>query len=166
MADTMDDGGPVRVRAPAGNAVKRNFPGMSRCCPTCGGAIVVTEAMCRYGQYRCKPCQSAASVDYARRNREKKRASNNAYSARHSAQRAEKTRAYREKYPEKKAAHQAVQTAIRNGTLKPQPCGVCGAADSHAHHDDYSLPLDVMWLCHGHHMERHAMLAERERTKP
>lgn len=145
----------------AGNAVRRNFPGMERGCPTCNVRMVVTEAMCRRGKYRCAKCESAAAVDYARRNRERKRASNNAYSARHSGERAAKTRAYRRNHPEKKAAHQAVQTAIRNGTLSRLPCGVCGHEKSHAHHDDYDKPLDVLWLCHTHHMERHAMLAQR-----
>ena len=31
----------------------------------------------------------------------------------------------------------------------------------HAHHPDYSKPLDVVWLCHKDHMREH--MAERER---
>lgn len=146
-----------------GNAVRRNFPGMKRGCASCGSEITVTETMCRQGQYVCGPCLSARAVDYARRNREKKRVWNNAYHARISDQRSERTRAYRDRHPEKRVAHQAVQTAIRNGTLTAQPCSACGAPKTHAHHDDYSKPLDVLWLCHGHHMERHAMLREREK---
>lgn len=149
----------------AGNAVRRNFPGMTRGCARCGAEITVTEQMCRHGKYVCAPCQTAAAVDYARRNREKKRAWNNAYHAKHSANRADKTRAYRSRHPEKRKAHQAVQTALRNGTIRPAPCRVCGADKAHAHHDDYSKPLDVMWLCHQHHMERHAMLSERTKDQ-
>lgn len=147
---------------PTGNAVRRNFVGMMRCCSSCGSEIEVTETMVRRRIYRCSACETKQAVEYARRNRAKKREWNNAYYARISDKRAEKTAAYRGRYPEKRAAHQAVQIAIRNGTLAKKPCEVCGVNEVHAHHDDYSRPLGVRWLCHAHHMERHAMLAARE----
>lgn len=44
--------------------------------------------------------------------------------------------------------------------LEKQPCERCGRIDFvHAHHDDYSKPLDVIWLCPVHHKERHKELA-------
>lgn len=49
-----------------------------------------------------------------------------------------------------------VNDHIRRGTLERQPCEVCGANGSHAHHDDYDLPLEVRWLCSTHHAEFHA----------
>lgn len=148
----------------AGNAARRYFPGMERGCPACGSSIVVTEQMCRHKNYTCIACLRAKAADYARRNRDKKRAWNNAYHSRKSDKRAEKTKIYRARYPEKYAAHQAVQTATRNGTLTASSCVICGSNNVHGHHDDYSKPLDVVWLCHQHHMERHAMLLAR--TKP
>lgn len=48
-----------------------------------------------------------------------------------------------------------VAKAIRTGKLVPQPCEVCGATKVDAHHDDYSRPLDVRWLCRGHHRRLH-----------
>ena len=53
-----------------------------------------------------------------------------------------------------KKAHWAVQQAVRNGTLiKPDHCSICMNSTSrpHAHHKDYSKPLDVEWLCIGCH---------------
>lgn len=163
MSDKIDDGGPafpVSVGG-KGNAARKYWPGMERQCPRCARTIVVTEKMVAARKYACGPCQSAAAVEYAKRNRERKRATNNAYHARISNKRAEATAAYRARHPEKHAAHQAVQTALRNGTLQRQPCQECGSPKAHAHHDDYTLPLAVNWLCHSHHMERHAMLAAR-----
>ena len=48
-----------------------------------------------------------------------------------------------------------VGQAVRDGRLIPQPCEKCGASPTHAHHDDYSKPLDVRWLCPVHHAEHH-----------
>ena len=147
-----------------GAAERKFFPGMARPCAKCSSEITVTAQMCKYGKYVCRPCQSKASVEWAKQNREKKRSANNAYHARRSADRADATRAYRERHPLKRVAHQAVQTAIRNGSIVRQPCERCGRPDAHAHHDDYTQPLSVNWLCHSHHMERHTMLAERAKA--
>ena len=60
-----------------------------------------------------------------------------------------------EREPVKEAARRATQYAIRMGTLVRQPCEQCGATPGHAHHDDYSKPLDVRWLCRPCHTEHH-----------
>lgn len=52
-------------------------------------------------------------------------------------------------------AHRAVKSAIRNGVLVREPCEVCGKEKVDAHHDDYSKPLDVRWLCRFHHLKHH-----------
>lgn len=33
------------------------------------------------------------------------------------------------------------------GKLIPQPCRYCGNAEVQMHHEDYSKPLEVIWLC-------------------
>jgi len=53
------------------------------------------------------------------------------------------------------AAHDAVETAIANGTLIRHPCEICGSTRVDAHHDDYGKPLQVRWLCRKHHLEHH-----------
>jgi ribosomal protein S27AE len=64
-------------------------------------------------------------------------------------------RTRRARHPEKNAARQAVNNAIRDGRLIRQSCEVCGETDIEAHHEDYSKPLDVRWLCFRHHREEH-----------
>lgn len=61
----------------------------------------------------------------------------------------------RNRFPEKNKARAMVTRRIRSGTLKRQPCEICGNPNSQAHHDDYSRPLDVRWLCFKHHREAH-----------
>jgi len=57
------------------------------------------------------------------------------------------------------AAHNAVARALKKGILERMPCVMCGETKLvHAHHDDYSKPLEVMWLCVIHHKARHAYL--------
>lgn len=72
-----------------------------------------------------------------------------------------RTDKWAENHPEKAAAHKKVRKAIKSGTLIPQPCEKCGALEVEGHHDDYSKPLEVRWLCVPHHNEHH--VAERER---
>ncbi len=58
---------------------------------------------------------------------------------------------WRLKCPEKAKARDCVSNAIRSGHLIKQPCEVCGGLKVQAHHEDYSKPLDVNWLCIKHH---------------
>lgn len=72
---------------------------------------------------------------------------------------AEVTAKYRKKNPEKYRAHCMVRTALKNKILVKNPCEVCGSKQRiNAHHDDYSKPLEVMWLCSVHHHARHREL--------
>lgn len=76
--------------------------------------------------------------------------------------------------PEKIEAHQQVAQALKQGTLtRLTYCECCGKTDAAirsmyiqrwgeayktlilAHHEDYSKPLDVIWLCHSCHNLRH-----------
>lgn len=53
------------------------------------------------------------------------------------------------------AARFAVRRAKERGDLMQQPCCICGAVPTDAHHDDYTLPLAVRWLCRKHHAQAH-----------
>lgn len=65
------------------------------------------------------------------------------------------TRRWRKENPEKYAAHLVLNNAVRAGKIVKQPCEVCGSTKRvHGHHDDYSKPLEVRWLCALHHHTR------------
>lgn len=55
--------------------------------------------------------------------------------------------------PQKVRAHIAVYAAVKRGHISRNPCEVCGEIKTQAHHDDYSKPLSVRWLCKKHHVE-------------
>jgi hypothetical protein len=72
-----------------------------------------------------------------------------------------KNRAYRQRYPEKVKAQKKLSHALkRNEIAKPSDCSECGAQPGsrliHGHHEDYSKPLEVIWLCQPCHKEIHA----------
>jgi hypothetical protein len=66
----------------------------------------------------------------------------------------------RRNHPIKVAARQMVRCALVCGVLKKQPCEVCGEVKVEAHHEDYSKPLEVNWLCNPHHRQ-----ADRDRRR-
>ena len=53
-------------------------------------------------------------------------------------------------------AKRAVEKALREGNLYSEPCIICGETKTSAHHEDYNHFLDVIWLCHAHHMALHS----------
>jgi hypothetical protein len=81
----------------------------------------------------------------------------------------EKSRAYVKKYteknPEKAAARIAIRKALLNGSIiRPSNCSRCDVeCVPDGHHDDYSKPLEVIWLCRRCHIEHHRKEREIER---
>lgn len=59
-----------------------------------------------------------------------------------------------------KRARRALSQAVRSGRLIRLPCTVCMSGKAEGHHDDYSKPLEVVWLCKEHHRQRHVYLTE------
>ena len=58
----------------------------------------------------------------------------------------------------KQRAQSMAVAAILRGELVRGPCSQCGTQKTDAHHEDYSKPLDVIWLCRKCHRLRHAEL--------
>ena len=59
-------------------------------------------------------------------------------------------------------AHHIIREAKNQGIIMPCPCEVCGTMDHIvAHHDDYSKPLEVRWLCRGHHKKHHTEIVRK-----
>ena len=64
---------------------------------------------------------------------------------------------YRHRHPERARAHRMLNYRVKKGLIVRQPCERCGATERiNGHHDDYSKPLAVRWLCtychRAHHM--------------
>lgn len=117
------------------------------------------------GAAKCKPCTCA----HVRANREKKildpvwrawerercrikqarrREFLKAHGIKEGSRAAINTR-WRSRNREKQRAHSAAHKAVLSGKIQNKPaCQKCGAPPPlEMHHEDYSKPLDVLWLC-------------------
>lgn len=106
---------------------------------------------------QCKKCQSA--YDKARANLPHRVEARQRYQQTEAYKEAsnKSRKRYVERHPEIRNAHIIVGNFLRDGKLvKPDSCAECGSSERlHAHHCDYSKPLDVVWLCHDCHVEWH-----------
>lgn len=145
----------------------------SRQCRQCDGYYTPSAAQFRRGERICRPCKS--DIDRARRERRKAAGlsvSGKTMPIEYQRALAERLRqdpdyrkrkaAYARVYQsqpdvrEKNKCRKLTRSAIDKGILVRQPCQVCGEQKVQAHHDDYSKPLDVQWLCVTHHAALHA----------
>lgn len=78
----------------------------------------------------------------------------------------ERRRVRNEKHPERVKAKNDLHNAVRSGRVVPWPVCAMPECDQkpEAHHPDYSRPLDVVWLCHSHHMMVHNMVRYAKNT--
>lgn len=67
------------------------------------------------------------------------------------------------KYREKYIARYKFRNAVNAGKIAKLPCEVCGNPESQGHHEDYSKPFEVIWLCIVHHAQHHSL--QRELSK-
>ena len=141
-------------------------PYESKICKDCGEVKALTQfykhsEMADGYLNNCKDCKRKYQTEYRDTNivdvreYDRKRSRED-----HRVQKStEVTQRRRKSVPGYTAAHSAVARALKAGTLVWQPCVVCASEEHvHAHHDDYSKQLDVIWLCPIHHRARHKLL--------
>ena len=127
----------------------KSADGVMAVCKACHRANVKANREAKAAYYR--------EFDRARDNLPHRVASRAAYAKTQQGKeaRGRGSMAWGKRNPVKKAAMWAVSNAVRDGRLTRQQCEVCGKQQAQAHHDDYSKPLDVRWLCTTHHAEWH-----------
>lgn len=130
-------------------------------CKTCNFVKDDSEFY-KSNQTKCKDCVKKAS----RENRNKRIDYYRTYDrARGNRQPKEYLSEYRKANKKKYQAHNKVNNALRDGKIEKESCEECGNEKSVAHHDDYDKPLDVRWLCQGHHKQWHAKHGEAKNAR-
>lgn len=144
---------------------------MEQTCKTCGQTKPESEFYSA-SKTKCKECYKAAVKQYRIDNpellkeRDRKRnmrpdrvAAREAYAQTERGKEVGRRvkRDWAKRNPEKRAAHIILGNAVRDGKIrKPATCSRCGKGGRiHAHHHDYTLPLEVEWLCAGCHKQEH-----------
>ncbi len=119
------------------------YPSIKKWCRECWKAYVRKN--------RADKIEHYLEFDRARANDPKRVAARRAYLA-------------RTKHDPKRIARLVVGNAIRTGKLMAAPCERCGyGVGVQAHHEDYSKPLEVNWLCKRCHGQRHREINEERR---
>ena len=116
----------------------------------------------RYQENREKIRERANKYNKTPERREKNRKYTLAYSKKNREKISKKVLDYKRKNPEKSKAHQYVLWGLKLEVLKrPEECADClRILKVEAHHEDYSKPLEVVWLCRLCHMHRHNKLMD------
>ena len=107
----------------------------------------------------CKDCTKAYDVLYRAKNRDKKKRQDKAYSLTEKGKSSHNASTKKWNYNNalKSKAHTLLNNSVRDGKIvKPNKCKECNnETNIQAHHEDYSKPLDVVWLCVSCHKIRH-----------
>ena len=127
----------------------RSRDGLMRICKACHKAAVRNNRRANALHYK--------AYELVRANLKHRVEARNAYAKTEAGKEASRRakQKYIERNPLKRLAQVMAGNAIRDGRLLKRPCEACGTAKAQAHHDDYSKPLDVRWLCTTHHAEWH-----------
>lgn len=108
-------------------------------------------------RYRANPEEGRRrSKKWREANRERHLEVKRNYRRRHAERLATEEQERNLREPQKRKARDMVNARVRRGTMSKGPCeresDDC-LGPIQAHHDDYSKPLDVRWLCARHHCE-------------
>jgi len=138
-------------------------PSITRMCPKCG-VETATERFAVHNRLGaaigwCRQCHMTYGKEHARPRSYHYRYRYRHVSSEHS--RAIKAR-HRARHPDRIYARNMITRLIGKGVISRQPCSTCGSPNAQAHHEDYSKPLDITWLCYDHHMAHHGRRAKRK----
>lgn len=105
-------------------------------------------------RHECKDCRAVRSSKNYQKHLEAKRQHNRDSYKKNPQWFKDYQRVRIARAPQKHRARVALNRAVMDGKIFKQPCH-CGIKKTQAHHDDYSKPLDVRWLCRKHHNQAH-----------
>lgn len=116
--------------------------------------------------YICKECSNKKTRIWYINNRERNHERTAKWWAKNRKRKLKEGLERKDRYlknnPKKRKAHIKITNAIALGKIKKEPCVVCKKfykknSVAQAHHEDYSKPLNVVWLCRKHHSSWHRL---------
>lgn len=115
----------------------------------------------KWRQKNPKKCR-ASNKRWRREHRKQYRTTQRRLYAKNPEKHIKAAKEYRETHPKAAKAREECYNAVRRGDLiRPDRCEKCKKRRKvHGHHDDYSKPLEVRWLCSECHSEVHQEIKE------
>jgi hypothetical protein len=125
--------------------------GVTAHCKKCDN--VRSRANYRKNPYEC----NQKAKEHNRKNPEQKKRQHKRYYEKHKDKINAKIAERNRKYPKRAKAISIVRSALMKGTLvRPSQCSKCdNKKNIQAHHEDYSKPLEIIWLCASCHAGLH-----------
>ncbi|MDB4567453.1 hypothetical protein N9104_01695 [Pseudomonadales bacterium] len=144
-------------------------------CKRCGESLCISsfsrDATQKDGLfYYCKDCNRKRAREYYHRNKLKMNEKHKVWRKDNMDIVRESARKYRMRKMltpsgrKELKARDTFQYQVRIGNIERESCVVCGDDKSVGHHEDYRLPLEVIWLCEQHHKDRHAEINKHRRA--
>lgn len=101
----------------------------------------------QYVYYSCRACRKKLATEYRNTEKGKIKIANNCSNS-------------ASKYPTRMIARRKLKASVKSGEIiKPIHCEKCNEIKLlDGHHEDYSKPLQVMWLCRQCNADRHKYL--------
>ena len=144
----------------------KKIRGIEKRCTHCLKIKPITEFYDHY-HYKYSLCKSCESI-YGKKKEKKRKIFRMATAARwyrnHKKSRLEYIKKWRDsdigkeyrrkEYQRNIVKHKArieLRKAVKSGLIIKRPCVICGIDKTEAHHEDYSKPLQVIWLCRNDH---------------
>lgn len=109
----------------------------------------------------CKSCH----LEYLRERRKKNPEKDRERKRRYYHKNKQRIKEMLDKNIDKIQAKRLARTAMEKGIITKKPCEKCGSHETLKHHDDYSKPIQVRWLCALCHARWHKKHGEGIRLK-
>ncbi len=103
----------------------------------------------------CKSCFDGATIRWVKKNKKRWLEIMAKTRLKNKERNKLKRKIWEQENPEILKARRFIPHAVRDGRLDRGNCEVCDKSNAEGHHDDYSEPKDVRWLCKKHHAEHH-----------
>ena len=104
-------------------------------------------------QTYCKACKKLMYREWKEKQRQHYRAMRGSYYQHNKAEILDKNDIWRKQNPEKEHTICLLNSAVRRRQIeKPEQCEQCGSSNPEAHHEDYTKPYNVIWLCRSCHI--------------
>ena len=150
--------GPPEQQTLEGVPIVSPITGTEKKCRVCGTELNdfnTTHYQILHRNYICRKCRREWQRKWVEDNPEKAKLINRKTHERNVEKKREYHIGYVRENRVKRNAQNMARYNKRMGRIDQKPCLVCGLLPSEMHHDDYSKPLEVKWLCPMHHRRVH-----------